>query len=57
MNHHRPRSQTMPLIFRHIAREVSDAGIEVDWDDNEASPASQAYERPQRMRGWETDEG
>lgn len=47
----------MPLIFRHIAREVSDAGIEVDWDDNEASPASQAYERPQRMRGWETDEG
>lgn len=53
---HRPRMQTMPLLHGHLVRQASDIGVDVDWDDKEVSPASEAYERPQRMRGWETDD-
>ena len=48
--------QTIPLIFAHQVREASDPGVEIEWDDGDSSPASQAYERPQRMRGWEADD-
>lgn len=53
---HRPRMQTMPLYHGHLVRPAAESAVEVEWDETEVSPASQAYERPQRMRGWETDD-